>query len=301
MTFLNSLGITAVRYDYILIWGNGLKHVPGIISIIRNNANFDIVRIKKVQTSNMERFVRKVYASDTTPWKHLKAKARYLMKSPPRGVFVLMVNQHPDEHQKGPRRKHIECRKVTALKIVIRNAYNPRFSNPAQQRLPLKPGVSHKHCVHGSDYESQVEHMLGVLSWKNLAYYKRNEDCEYYFPYHLDAVNYTLATRKVADLRAHIKGKGKVNIIHTPHYQYVQGNKKPYVTYFNKHFGVGLCEDHFPAAFEKLIDQFKRNYVRPDGRKSYIIIKGNNILDGVHRAAICLVKGIDKVQCLQIK
>jgi hypothetical protein len=289
-----------LRYDYILIWGNGLKHVGGIANIIRNDENFNIVRIKKVPIGNMAKFVKDVYACDTTPWEHLEAKCRYLLKAPPQAVFILMTNQQPDEHIKGPTRPHIECRKMVAMKIRIRNAYNPRYANRAKRKAPLAKGVSHKHCVHGSDYEAQVEHVLKVVGWQPLAYYKRNDGCEYFFPYHLDAANYSLVDRKLNDLRAHIKGRGKVAITDTPHYQYARGNKRPYQAYFKKHFGVGLCEDHFPAAFDKLLREFRVNYVRPDGRKSHIIVRGNNILDGVHRAAIMKARGIEVARCLSI-
>lgn len=291
-----------MRYDYILIWGNGIQYIPNIVGMIRNHANFEIVRMKRLKFENMEQFVKDVYASDTAPWIHLKAKSRYLMESLFHAVFILMINKEPNEQQKGPRRNHIECRKMTALKIQIRNAFNPRFSDPTQGRPPLDLGVTHQHCVHGSDYESQTEHMLMIVGWKNLDFHRRNNHLEYFFPYHLTGVNNPkLETKCVDDLRVGLVGQGRVKVENTPHYQYVCGITQAYEDYFSQHFGLALCEDHFPKAFDRMIRGFELNKVMWDGRKSRIIIRGNNVLDGGHRLAICKALGIQEVECIQLE
>jgi len=270
--------------------------------MIRYHDNFEIVRMKRIKIENMERFVKDVYSSDTAPWIHLKAKSRYLMRSLFHAVFILMINKNPNEQQKGPRRNHIECRKMTALKIAIRNAFNPRFSDLSQEKPPLNKGVSHHHCIHGSDYESQTEHMLKLVGWKNLNFHRRNDRFEYFFPYHLVGVNNPkLETRRVDDLKVGLVGQGRVKVENTPHYQYVCGNTQAYEDYFNKHFGYALCEDHFPEAFDEMIRGFELNLVRWDGKKSRIIIRGNDVLDGGHRLAICKALGIPEVECIQLK
>jgi len=291
-----------VRYDCFLIWGNGLAHIAAIASMIRNHGNFNIIRFKKVQIADMAQFVKDIYACDSAPWEHLIAKSRYLMNSALMAVFILAINRKPDEHQKGQNSgfRHIECRKMTALKLAIRNAFNPHYPTN-RRRAPLNAGVSHEHCIHGSDYESQAEYILRLLGLQDIAYHKRNDDCEYFFPYHITAPrDYTLGAKQLDDLRVNILDKGLVKIEDAPHYQYVCGDTEPYTDYFYKHFGTKLCEDHFPGAFDKLIKGFELNHVRWDGRKSHIIIRGNTILDGVHRAAIAQQRNIEGLQCIQI-
>lgn len=290
-----------MRYDYFLVWGNGLAHISCIVGMIRNHDSFDIVRMKQAQIADMGQFVKDVYACDTAPWHHLIAKTRYLLKSVPKAVFILAINKEPDEYEKGKGEfRHIECRKMTALKIAIRNAFNPRFST--DRRIPpLNAGVSHEHCVHASDYESQTEHVLGVLGLEDITYHKRYDGYEYFIPYHIMVEgNCLLVDRRLDDLLVNILGKGLVKVENTPHYQYVCGDTESYADYFDKYFGTKLCEDHFPAAFDRMIEGFEFDYVRQDGRKSHIIIKGNVILDGVHRAAICKGRGVEKARCIQV-
>jgi len=289
-----------VRYDYFLVWGNGLKHVPHIVGMIRDHDNFDIVRMKRVRISSMEQFVMNIYACDTAPWNHLVGKTRYLMKSTPEAVFVLVINKEPDEHEKGKGEfRHLECRKMTALKMAIRNAYNPRF--PDNRRVPpLDAGVSHQHCIHGSDYEAQTEHVLGVLGLQGIAYHKRYDNLEYFIPYHLEVDDFKLKTMRVDDLRANVLGKGLVRVEETPHYLYACGDTEPYTDYFRRYFGTKLCEDHFPAAFDELIERFEPEHTRWDGRESYVIVRVDIVLDGVHRVAIAKQRDIKELRCLQI-
>jgi len=248
----------------------------------------------------MLQFVKDIYACDNAPWKHLKAKIQYLLRSPLRAIFILVVNREPDERLKGKTRPHIECKKMTALKLAIRNAYNPRLADPNHRRGLLDPGVSSDMCIHGTDYTSQVEHILSVVGLPSIAYHRRYDNYEYFIPYHLEVSGYHLGNVRLDDLRANIIDQGLVKIQKTSHYQYVCGNKEPYKAYFNKHFGTKLCEDHFPDAFDLLLEKFQPDYVRYDGRKVRIILRGTTILDGVHRAAICKARKMVEVPCIQI-
>ena len=195
----------------------------------------------------------------------------------------------------------MECVNVVDLKIRIRNAFNPRFADPSQKIAPLNAGVSHEHCIHGSDYEEQTEYVLKLLNLDSLSYYKRYDDSEYFFPYHLNVETYSLVDVPIDTLKANIIGKGAVSLQETPHYKYINGKSEDYIQYFYGNFGTNLCEDHFPEAFEKLILNFDPNYIREDGKESHIIINTQNIiLDGVHRAVILKNKGITQVTCLQV-
>ncbi len=291
-----------MRYDNFIIWGNGLRFVPQIIEMIRNDHHFHIVMMKSFQIDNMEECIKEIYGCDPYPWEHLVAKTRYLLNGPKEMVFVLVKNMNPREMIKDKAEfEHVECENVVNLKIKIRNEFNPRFKESFKQIQPLNVGVSHEHCIHGSDYEGQTEHILQVLNLNSLNYYKRYDALEYYFPYHLNFGSYTVVDMNLDDLRANVIGKGAVSLMDTPHFHYLQGKKEEYIQYFYKHFGTNLCEDHFPEAFDYLIQNFNPNYVRSDGKKSHFIVNEKNIiLDGVHRAVILRDREISQVQCIQL-
>ena len=81
----------------------------------------------------------------------------------------MVINKEPDEKEYGDGvYRHIQCRKIKDTKTIIRNKYNPPFDDKNKRILPLDVGVSHDHCIHGSDYESQVRHVLKVLKLEGL-------------------------------------------------------------------------------------------------------------------------------------
>lgn len=291
-----------MRYDNFIIWGNGINYVPQIIEMIRNDNHFNIVMMKSFQIGNMEEFIKEIYGCDPYPWEHLVAKTKYLLNSPKEMVFVLVKNINPREMVKDKGKfKHVECANVVDLKIKIRNAFNPPFLDSSRRIPPLNAGVSHEHCIHGSDYEEQTEHVLKILNLNSLSYYKRYDDLEYHFPYHLNVGRYKVVDVNLDCLSANIIGKGVVPLEDTPHFKYLHGSSKEYIQYFYKNFGTNLCEDHFPEAFDYLIKNFDPNHVREDGKKSHIIINEQNIIiDGVHRAVILKDRRISKVKCIQI-
>ena len=291
-----------MRYDHFIIWGNGMNYIPQIVDMIRKDTNFDIVMMKSFQIDDMEEFIQAIYGCDPYPWEHLVAKTRYLLKSPKEMIFILVKNKHPREIVKDKGEfEHTECVNVVDLKIKIRNAFNPPFTDPCQTIPPLNAGVSHEHCIHGSDYEAQTDYVLNLLNLQNLSYYKRYDDSEYFFPYHLNVEAYEMVDVPIDRLRANIIGKGTVPLEATPHFRYLQGDSEDYIRYFYDNFGTNLCEDHFPEAFNYLIQNFDPQYRRDDGKKSLLLINSQNIiLDGVHRAVILKNNGIPKIQCIRI-
>jgi hypothetical protein len=291
-----------MRYDSFIIWGNGLDYIPYIVNMIREDFNFEIVTLKRFPTGDMESFIKRIYGCDPYPWEHLIAKTRYLLQSPQEIVFILVKNLNPQKIIKGKGAfEHVECTNVINLKIKIRNKFNPRWDS-SRRIAPLNAGVSHNHCIHGSDYEAQTEYILKELGMPNLDYYRKNENKEYYFPYHIEYQQPTEIFKDIDDLKINIIGKGPVSITQTPHYQYAIGNKDEYTNYFYNNFGVKLCEDHFPEAFDNLINKFNVNYLRPDNKKTGIIVNSQNlILDGVHRLSIYKSLNHKQVKCLQIK
>ena len=252
------------RVDSFIIWGHGIKYIREIMKTLR--ANFEIITIRRFEIKDMPSFIDDIYSCDTYPISHLRAKNIYLMSVPKEIIFVLVRNSDVREREAGSGDfRGVQCEHVIEVKSEIRGRFNPQ---------------PHNHVIHGTDYESQTEHILKVLGMKDVNYYTKNK------PYHLAFAIRELIMVEIDSLRANILNKGLVKIQDTPHYAYLKGDKKTYEDYFFKHMGRGLNEDHFPEAFDLLIS-----------KKSYepIIISGGRILDGVHRAAIMKSRGLNKI------
>ena len=96
------------------------------------------------------------------------------MSAPNKVTFILTENINPDAKQVGGGAfRHIQCMKVTELKVKIRNRFNPPFPDKNHQILPLNKGVSHEHVIHGTDYQSQVDYLLQYLKLPNLDHYRK--------------------------------------------------------------------------------------------------------------------------------
>ena len=292
-----------MRFDLFIIWGNGLNFIPEIISEIREDENYKIVRLKYHRFKNTDNFIKKIYKCDSVPIKHLISKTKYLLKCPKRIMSILVINKDPKELEIGSGDfRHIQCERINQTKLNIRSKFNPSFRNPRKEVPPLPKGVSHEHCIHATDYESQTEYLLRFLEMQNLGFYKRFDNLNIEIPWHLSLGKYnTIKIVDVKELRCSVIGKGIVSIDESPHYQYVQGNKDPYIEYVNKNIGEKLQEDHYPEAFEKLINNFDINYNETRRKKSLIIInKDKVIIDGLHRVSILKNIGSENIECLEI-
>ena len=292
-----------MRFDLFIIWGNGLNFIPEIISEIREDENYEIVRLKYHRFNNTDKFVKNIYKCDSVPIEHLISKTRYLLKSPKRIMSVLVKNRDPREFEVGTGEfRHIQCSKINQTKLNIRSKYNPLFKYRFRTINPLPRGVSHEHCIHTTDYESQTEYLLKFLDMKSIGFYKRYDNLNIEIPWHLHLGKYNIIKKlNINELKCSIIDEGLVFIKDTPHFKFVRGNKSPYIEYFNRNIGEKLQEDHYPEAFEKLITNFDENYNNKTKKKSYIIInKENLILDGLHRVSILKSIGSESIECLQI-
>ena len=95
------MGLKIVRFDLFIIWGNGLNFIPEIISEIREDNNYKIIRLKYHRFNNTDKFVKNIYKCDSVPIEHLISKTRYLLKSPKRIMSVLVKNRDPREFEVG--------------------------------------------------------------------------------------------------------------------------------------------------------------------------------------------------------
>jgi len=277
------------RMDFFMIWGHGLRYTRDIVDTLRRVKDFEIVTIVKKQVGDIAQFVQDVYSCDSFPYEHLVAKTRYLLQTQPEIIFILIRNNNPQEQWKGEGAfRRVQCMLIKDVKEAIRNRFNPRKPNGKR---------TEHHVVHASDFESQVEHILGVLGLPPLPYYKRRPHPDLEGPFHLEPFDdYAVCEVRIDDLRANILGSGLVPIAETPHYHYLLGDRQVYERYHETYLGTKLTEDHFPEAYDRMISAFRYDYWTPDGRRSLILAQPEKdgtyrILDGVHRAAILKQRG----------
>ncbi len=284
------------RLDYFLTWGNGFEKSLDIIHEIRKDNNFQILAIYRKQLDmSMEAFVKKVYESDTVPWEHLIAKSRYLLNFPPKITFVLTLNKSPDERYfgEGPFR-HIQCKKVKDLKEVIRNKFNPRRPDGTR---------TENHVVHGSDYESQVDHILNILDLPKKERFLKRPNSNINTSFFLNPFKYKRVVVPLKNLRvSYVSIRATVPLEASIHYLYVKGKKEFYESYWQLHWGINLIEDHSPEKFDCLI----KNYKYSDNEEDLIVVRKYEtdkllILDGSHRCSILLAKGHQDVHAALIE
>lgn len=292
-----------MRYDILIIWGNGLNYIPSIIKEINSDLNFKIVRLKYYSFKDTQSFIKDVYSCDTVPWEHLIAKSNYLHSAPKKCMTLIVKNLHPQEKLVGHGKfQHIQCQNITNLKTRIRSKYNPKFPDVSKHIAPLPKGVSHDHVIHATDYSSQTDYLLKYFNLNTVGYYQRYDNFDYHIPWHLEVSASGIVEKDVniSDLKCNVLGKGIVKVQDSPHFKYVKGDKDDYLSYVSKNIGVTLQEDHFHQSFDHLISNFDLNYQEAE-KKSCIIVNSDNIIqDGLHRCSIMLKLGVEKVKCLVI-
>jgi len=280
------------RMDYFMIWGHGIQYTNQIMDILRNDIDIEIITIVRKMATNIVQFIQDVYACDTVPFEHLRDKTNYLLTVDPKIVFILVKNLNAHEEYFGEGAfRHIQCRHIKNIKEEIRNNFNPRIDGKRTE----------DHVIHASDYESQVEHVLKVLGLPPLESYIREPNSELDVPYHLGSFeHYEVRQVAIDELLANILERGLTPLVETPHYQYIVGNKEIYKKYHGKYCGSELTDDHFPEAFDLMINNFKYDFTKTDGKRSLILAKPlaygrYQILDGVHRACILKAHGTESV------
>ena len=103
-----------------------------------------------------------------------------------------------------------------------------------------------------------------------------------------------LVNVNITELRAVIivkwpKIKRIIRLEDSPHYQYLLGNKQPYIDYLK----IAHQPDHSVEKYQQLINEFqieKANFIR-----CYPVNEKWVIADGFHRACILLHRGISQI------
>ncbi|GEM_PF-727315 len=285
------------RMDYLMVWGHGLAHTDEIMNMIRIRRELEIIAVHKKQIEDMPQFVEDLYACDTVPYEHLQEKTKYLLTIPQDALFILVRNHNAQEKMYGDGEfRHIQCALIKDVKEEVRNAFNPRLNGKRTE----------DHVIHGSDYESHVVHALQVFGLPTMEHYLRQPNSRFNLPYHLEPFEACqVIDVPLKQLRARILGRGSVPIDQTPHFDYVTGDSASYINYHHQHLGVALTDDHFPAAFDRLINEFDFNFDVGSAKPGHPVVRrdtdGNFVLqDGVHRAAILCAGAVPSVRVIEI-
>ncbi|TET39259.1 MAG: hypothetical protein E3J72_01030 [Planctomycetota bacterium] len=288
--------VNQTRYDYFLIWGNGLKYTRNIIDFIRGRPEFDILKIIRHKPESIDEFVKRVYENDAVPWRHLVAKTEYLLESESDVLVIFVKNLQPREEIVGDEDfRHPQCMLMKEMKDEIRNKYNPRVDGRRTE----------EHVIHGSDFESQTNHMLKLLGCEEgLEYLAKVPNPVIEVPHHIFTFDrFRIRSVKTSEVYCNILrgdaeewSKDRLPIKETPHYGYLKGVREPYRLYWKKFGGKLLLDDHTPEGFDQLAGDF--DYLMPPYETSYILVEksslgGYTILDGVHRASILAASGVE--------
>ena len=292
----NSAILQKERYDYFLIWGNGISHKEEILDIIRSKPFIKTIKILNHKPKSIAKLVKTIYSYDYAPFQHLKSKTRYLLKTDPDVVFIFVHNQNVQEVYRGEGDfRHIECERITEIKREIRDKFNPRENGQRTE----------EHVIHTSDNESQVDHILKYLGNKKGADIFRNAPNPLLsLPYYLGKFDkFSIQRINASQLYCNIvMGNRKsywkevMPIEKTPQFLCLMGNTKPYQEYLSKFMGSLLTCDY---SVENLM-ALSRNlrYLKDAYATAYILVKefeANKyiILDGVHRASVLKYRGIE--------
>ena len=142
------------RYDYFVIWANGLRHEEEILAILRGEEKLELMEIRRVPIPDMREFILELYAHDSVPMKHLEEKIRYLFKEKPEALIVLARHFEPDEYSfENDWGKFTRSMYIHLLKERVRNGFNPRIEEKRTM----------ENVIHASDHELQVDHILKML------------------------------------------------------------------------------------------------------------------------------------------
>lgn len=289
------------RYDYFIIWGNGLPYVDGILSILRGENSLEILSIERRKIKNMKEFVFGLYGCDPVPIEHLRGKLAYLFKVPAEIIIIFTKNLAPEETYFGEGEfRHIQCSNVKQIKEKMRNLYNPRIDGCRTE----------EHVIHASDYEEQVDYFLKMLGHPEGIRFLDGDGTFFPFkkPFYIPKPNsYTFKTIPIKDIRAsiidYIGKEGPsyklVEISETPHFQTLHHNVSDYEDYYKRFRYDLLRSDHY---LQKLIQMnmiFKSRIIYFD--PIIVISTGSayKILDGVHRAAVLLNNGFRTLKCVE--
>jgi hypothetical protein len=290
------------RIDSILIWGHGMKYFQNILSDIRENKDFEILKIQKYKPKSMKIFVKEMYSYDYAPFWHLKSKTKYLLKTPQEVCFIFIKNLNINEDYFGGNSfRHKESLTLKKLKEELRDKYNP-YKNKER---------THDHVIHATDSQEQTEHMLNYLGYAEGVKLFESENNFVDLPYYIKGYNsFEFKEVNIKTLFCNVvEGENwnnfKSKTIHvkeSPQYRGLSEDMNIYENYIYKYLGGPLHENYNLERYKILYENFE--YLKEPYQNSFVIAEKLEdkyiILDGLHRASSHIYQGNKKIKICQI-
>ena len=281
------------RYDYILIWGNGLQFGDEIVQHIRSHPDFDVIHILSHKPKSISAFVKAVYSFDYAPFWHLEAKTQYLLSTAPEVKIIVFRNNDPDEDYLGEGDfRHLESMTVKRFKEKLRDLYNERKNDRRTEN----------HVIHATDNQKQTDYLLRYLGYRDgLKTIIEHSNQYLKSPWHLGNVTkFTIEQVAVNEVKCRtiIGGKPEIcEIEESPHYRTLTGENDSYEDYLKRYQGVFLQDDYTITKFKKMADSFK--YLSCGHENDYILVRQDDnkyiVCDGLHRLSILKSQKIEKL------
>jgi len=287
--------------QYFIIWNHGIPYIKTILDIIRNHSTLKITKILK-KTINIPHFIDHIYSLDNALKDHISEKTKYLKNMTPI-CFIIFVKDLDTQYVIKPRSNHRYSLHETLIKWHIRLLFNPRSKDvnininkqllqdvSIQRNWPDE--ITHEHVIHSSDIEEETYLISEYFNLPNDVFDMTGNI------YH--DIYKEIKTLNINDIVVNTTYKDHMNVINTPHYKYLMGEKEQYDNYIMETLGIIITHDNLSGAYDKLINNF--NYgIEIQGEPSYIICSYDKsigkyvVMDGVHRLCICINNGLTEL------
>lgn len=273
-----------------------------IVSLIRNEPDFDIVKIVKHRPKNIKKLVREVYSFDYAPFWHLKAKTKYLLKTEKEVCFLFIENRGLEWDFLGEGSfRHKESLTLKSFKDRVRDKFNPRENGKR----------SENHVIHATDSEEQAHHLLKYLGYEEGLAIFTKDNSVFGLPYYLKGYSrFIIKEINTDELYCTVMvGKSwddyrteRRLLRESPQYLGLTSDITIYRDYISRFIGGGLQENYNLDKYLKLSSNFE--YLSAPFETSYVlaeIVEGKFlIVDGMHRATIHLSQGKQRIKICQI-
>lgn len=257
-----------------------------ILKRVREFENIQIERIQKISIPSFTKLFNALHEKDANSDKHKKMK--WYLKNQQRFVYALQLREFWNKPQGS---------KLSNLSELLKSQFNGRGkAGELSDKDVLTQINNYKQLARVKDFLKIRKRSCPVIGNYNLPFWSFNYRC------------YKVANIPFKDIWVRVvvgKKNGKSiierkKITDTPHYQFVQGNEKPYIDYYKK---FGASADHSPEGFRHLLKSYKMNYIAPNGKEDIpILVTGGEkpleVLDGFHRCAISAARGSEHIKAL---
>lgn len=278
-------------YNSVIIWGHGVQCAVDIIDSLNSEIDCEILNVYRNTFDNLSDMIRTCYGSEMLNSNHIIQKTRYLQTVQKEYVHILIHNYGAKCMSYGD---IVADKYIVDWKWRVRNKFNPRRNGVHVK--PLDSGVTHDHVIHVTDTDDDCINICRNLLNKLPSEF----ECKYtnivYIPWHIKAQNVSFKEVNIDKIKISMAYTKKLcSITDTPHYQYVIGNKQPYILYYNKYMGKELQDNHTPKKFDSLLNTFEPLQYKYEVHRLILVNRNLTILDGAHRISILKASNIKTV------